>query len=137
MPEVGGPQGFQPSGQGSRPAVFCVNSNEFGIPAVAVSPEIPDGQTWVLLGADFAGHCTPIITTTYLFGYLFSAGSVAFWSGQDGMSGASSVTGLSWRGAYPYLPGERIELQASVTNLATYSACAGWGVILDYVGPIA
>jgi len=133
MGEFGGAPSFQPSPQGATPRYFASASNLFSSPAVAVSPPVPAGVTWVALGADFAGHCTPVIVSQWLYAYLFDAASQAIWSAREDMSGSSSVQGASWRGAIPFLPGQRMQAQASVDGIATYTACAIWGVELPYV----
>lgn len=133
MPEFGTPQGFQPSGQGSRPVLFVSAQNEFGTPAVATSSEVPDGETWVLMGADFAVSVTPAIVPQWMYGYVFTATSAIPFVASADLSGSRRWNGTSWRGAVPFLPGERIQVEADADGIPTYSGCWAWGVILPYV----
>lgn len=133
MPEFGAPQGFQPSGQGSRPAIFVSAQNEFGTPAVATSSPVPDGETWVLLGADFAVAVTPAIIPQWLYGFVFTAESAIPYIASADLSGSRRWNGTSWRGAVPYGPGQRIQVETDCDGLPSYTVCWAWGVILPYV----
>ena len=133
MPEFGSPQGFQPSGQGSRPKIFVSAQNLFGTPALGLSDAVPDGETWVLLGADFTMAVTPAIVPQWIYGFVYSPTS-AIWAIASGdLSSSRRWNGTSWRGAIPYLPGTKIQIETDGDGITDYSACVGWGVVLPYV----
>jgi hypothetical protein len=133
MPEFGTPQGFQPSGLGSRPAIFVSAQNEAGVPAVATSDVVPDGETWVLQGADFGVAVTPAIVPQWMYGYVFTATSAIPYVASADLSGSRRWNGTSWRGSVPFTPGQRIQVETDADGLPSYSACWAWGIILPYV----
>jgi hypothetical protein len=133
MGEFGGPATFSPSGQGSAPKLFVSAQALFGGVALATSGPVPDGETWVLQGADFSGACTPVLVAQWLNCFVFVNGSQIAWADAVDMSGSRTWAGASWRGSIPHHPGQSIQIEGQGIGFSSYVGCAAWGIVLPYV----
>jgi hypothetical protein len=112
------------------PNLMLLAENAFASPAVANGGPVPDGETWVLLGADFSGSATGAAS---LVAYVYTAGSAIAWAQSITVDPLSLWAGAAWRGFMPFYPGQTLQIEAKVVGAAAYTGCAGWGIVLPYV----
>lgn len=90
---------------------------------------VPDGQLWVLLGADFSGA---VGSTHALWGSTFSPAGENV--GMEEIAGGlkSGWAGFPWRGYMAFIPGTAPKVVAESDNGAAELFAVAWGIILPY-----
>jgi hypothetical protein len=118
------------------PALFCEEENLGGGDAVATSAVVPDGETWLVTGFGFWSQCSGPCS---VWGVLFSGVSIVL-AGRVinvdnfglGDLETSPGAGDVLLGAWPYMTGQRIEVQCHATASSTNCSASAWGIVLPY-----
>lgn len=118
------------------PALFCQNENLGSGDAVATSAPVPDGETWLVTGFGFWSQCSGPCS---VWGVLFSGVSVvlagrALLVDNFGLGDLQTAiaAGDVLHGAWPYMTGERIEVQCHADAASTNCSASAWGIVLPY-----